>query len=115
MPSLGAPEILVILLVALLVFGPNKLPEIGRQVGKGVRELRKFQDHIKSEIDDVMGSHSESDSGPDEAPGLPPKEVVVGSDEEPRPIGSTEPPRGPHEGIEGPTPPQPALPDDPTP
>ena len=31
--NLGAPEILVILVVALLVFGPHKLPEIGRQVG----------------------------------------------------------------------------------
>jgi sec-independent protein translocase protein TatA len=111
MPSLGAPEIIVILLVALLVFGPNKLPEIGRQVGKGVREFRKFQDHIKGEIDDVMGSHSE----PDEAPGLPPKDVVVGSGEEPSPIGSTEPLRGPHEGIEGPAASRPALPDDPTP
>jgi sec-independent protein translocase protein TatA len=111
MPSLGAPEIIVILLVALLVFGPQKLPEIGRQVGRGVREFRKFQEHIKSEIDDAIGA----DSGPDETPTLPPKDVVVGSGEEPRPIGSTEPLRAPHEGIEGSTPPRPALPDDPTP
>jgi TatA/E family protein of Tat protein translocase len=112
MPSLpGAPEILVILLVALLVFGPNKLPEVGRQVGKGLREFRKFQEHIKNEIDDVIGADSE----PDEAPKLPPKDVVVGFSDTPRPNGSTEPPRAPHEGIEGATPSPPALPDDPTP
>ncbi len=54
MPSLGAPEILVILIVALLVFGPKRLPEVGRQVAKGYRELRKFQDTIRDEIDDVL-------------------------------------------------------------
>ena len=43
MPSLGPAEILVIFVVALLVFGPDKLPEIGRQVGRGVRELRRVQ------------------------------------------------------------------------
>lgn len=54
MPQLGPAEILVILLVGLLVFGPKRLPEIGRQVGKGMRELRKFQDTIKGELDQVL-------------------------------------------------------------
>ncbi len=54
MPSLGAPEILVILLVALLIFGPKRLPEVGRQVAKGYRELRRFQDTVREEIDDVL-------------------------------------------------------------
>ena len=40
MPSLGPAEILVILVVALLVFGPNKMPEIARQVGRGFREFQ---------------------------------------------------------------------------
>ena len=52
--NLGAPEILVILVVALLVFGPHRLPEIGRQVGGAMRELRKMQDSVKSEINAVM-------------------------------------------------------------
>jgi sec-independent protein translocase protein TatA len=52
--NLGAPEILVILVVALLVFGPHKLPEIGRQVGGAMRELRKVQDSVKSEIQSAM-------------------------------------------------------------
>ncbi len=46
MPSLGPAEILVILVVALLVFGPNKMPEIGRQVARGVREFRRIQEHL---------------------------------------------------------------------
>ena len=52
--NLGAPEILVILVVALLVFGPHKLPEIGRQVGGAMRELRKMQDSVKQELQTVM-------------------------------------------------------------
>jgi Tat protein translocase TatB subunit len=54
MPQIGPAEILVIVLVALLVFGPHRLPEIGRQVGKGMRELRKFQDTVRGELDEVL-------------------------------------------------------------
>jgi TatA/E family protein of Tat protein translocase len=59
MPQVGPAEILVILLVALLVFGPKRLPEIGRQVGRGLHELKKFQDTVKGELDDVLklGDH----------------------------------------------------------
>ena len=53
--SLGPAEILVILIVALIVLGPKKLPEAGRQVGKAIAEVRKwsqgFQDEIKSAMD----------------------------------------------------------------
>ena len=48
--SLGPAEILVILVVALLVFGPHRLPEIARQVGGAMRELRKMQDTVRSEL-----------------------------------------------------------------
>src|SRR6478736_6418529 len=54
MPQVGPAEILVILLVALLVFGPKRLPEIGRQVGRGLHELKKFQDTVKGELDGVL-------------------------------------------------------------
>ncbi len=59
MPSLGPAEILVILVIALLVFGPNKMPEIARQVGKGMREFKRVQQHLRSELRDVV---SEFDS-----------------------------------------------------
>ena len=52
--SLGPAEILVILVVALIVFGPKRLPEVGRQVGHAMRELRKMQDQVRSEIDTVI-------------------------------------------------------------
>lgn len=53
--SLGPAEILVILVVALIVLGPKRLPEAGRQVGKAIAEVRRwsqgFQDEIRSTID----------------------------------------------------------------
>ena len=41
MPNIGAPELIVILVIALLVLGPKKLPEVGRSVGKGMREFKE--------------------------------------------------------------------------
>ena len=46
---IGAPELLILLLVVLLVFGPKKLPEMGRSLGKGMRE---FKEAISSKDDD---------------------------------------------------------------
>ena len=49
MPEIGITGLIVILVVALLVFGPKRLPEIGRAVGKGMRE---FKDSIGGKDDD---------------------------------------------------------------
>ncbi|MES2463879.1 MAG: twin-arginine translocase TatA/TatE family subunit [Armatimonadota bacterium] len=64
---LGTQEIVVVLVLALIVFGPQKLPEIGRQVGSAMRELRKmtgdvqraldFDDHIGSSVNAYDSSH----------------------------------------------------------
>ena len=43
-------ELLVILVVALIVVGPKKLPELGRSLGKGLRELRKAQDEVRKTV-----------------------------------------------------------------
>jgi Tat protein translocase TatB subunit len=54
--NIGGPELLVILLVALLVLGPNKLPEAARQVGRAMHELRRlsngFQDELRQALED---------------------------------------------------------------
>ncbi len=67
MPQIGPAEILVILLVALLVFGPKRLPEIGRQVGRGMRELKRFQDTVKGELDEVLHFHEDDTPTPSSA------------------------------------------------
>jgi sec-independent protein translocase protein TatA len=40
MPNIGPLEVLVVLIIALVVFGPKRLPELGRSLGKGIREFR---------------------------------------------------------------------------
>jgi sec-independent protein translocase protein TatA len=50
MPSwIGLPEILILLVIVLLIFGPKKLPELGRSLGRGMRE---FKDSITGKDDD---------------------------------------------------------------
>jgi len=70
MPQLGPLEIAVVLLIALLVFGPNRLPELAKQVGGALRELKKIQQNIRADLHDMM--HDESD-GAEPPPTLPPK------------------------------------------
>jgi len=50
MGSLGVPEIIFIFVLALLIFGPKRLPEIGRTVGKGLAEFRKASNDLKRTI-----------------------------------------------------------------
>jgi sec-independent protein translocase protein TatB len=52
--SLGPEKIILILVVALIVFGPHRLPDIARQVGAAMRELRKMQDTVRDELEHVM-------------------------------------------------------------
>ena len=54
MGNIGGGEILVILLVALIVLGPDKLPEVARQVGKVVGEMRKISTGFQREIQEAM-------------------------------------------------------------
>lgn len=48
--DISAGELFIILLVAFIVFGPSKIPEIARKVGKGMNEIRRASDEIKREI-----------------------------------------------------------------
>ncbi|GAW92017.1 TatA/E family twin arginine-targeting protein translocase [Calderihabitans maritimus] len=50
LPSIGVPELILILVLALIIFGPGKLPEVGRSLGKSIREFRNASKEIKEEI-----------------------------------------------------------------
>jgi sec-independent protein translocase protein TatA len=55
----GPAELIVIFVVALLVFGPKKLPELSRQLGRGMRELRNLQQTLKGELDHMLEEDDE--------------------------------------------------------
>jgi TatA/E family protein of Tat protein translocase len=49
--NLGFPEMIFIFLLALIIFGPKKLPEIGRQIGKALNEFKRASNEFKSQIE----------------------------------------------------------------
>ena len=51
MGPLGFPELMLILVLALIVFGPRKLPEIGRTIGKALGEFKRATDDLKNTIE----------------------------------------------------------------
>ena len=109
--SLGPAEILVILVVALIVLGPKKLPEAGRQVGKAIAEVRKwsqgFQDEIKSvmEPETTRPSYSQPQPGYDPPP-IPmiPAETPPPADDDVHTNGSGTVTTGSHGLVSGPPP-----------
>ena len=48
--NIGMPELILIFVVALLIFGPNKLPELARSLGKGLAEFRRASSDLRSQI-----------------------------------------------------------------
>lgn len=66
MGSIGAGELLLIFLVALLLFGPAKLPELGRALGKAAKEFRKAEAGVR----DAIASGMRDAPGPAEKSGL---------------------------------------------
>ncbi len=49
--GLGANELLIILLIALVVLGPKELPKVARTIGRGLRELQRTKDDLKKDIE----------------------------------------------------------------
>jgi Tat protein translocase TatB subunit len=48
--NIGPQELIVVLIIALVVVGPQRLPELGRSIGRALREFRKIQDDVKDTI-----------------------------------------------------------------
>lgn len=68
MMGLGIPELLVILVIALLVFGPSRLPEVGTFLGKSLRAFRDSLDHRDDEDEnDADGKQGRDKLPPDSA------------------------------------------------
>ncbi len=92
--NVGSGELLVILLLALIVLGPEKLPDAARKVGNVVAELRRmsqgFQDEVRRAMDDTATTDATSDGPAPPTPAQPPAAPPVPSlepvrDSEPQP------------------------------
>lgn len=72
MGNLGMPELIFILLIALLIFGPKKLPEIGKQVGRALGEFKRAGNDLKRSLEEeVERVNAEERSAPAESAPTP--------------------------------------------
>src|SRR5438445_11916045 len=103
--SLGPAEILVILVVALVVLGPKRLPEAGRQIGKFVREVRHWSESIQTEIRDVIEAEGEpAPPPPAAAPPAPVSPVAPAPVPTPQDLGTGSTPAAGEWGVRAPAP-----------
>jgi TatA/E family protein of Tat protein translocase len=52
--SIGMPELVIILVIALIIFGPRKLPELGRSLGKGIGEFKKASNELQRTLEEEI-------------------------------------------------------------
>ena len=76
MGNVGGGEILVILLVALVFLGPERLPDLARQLGKAMGEVRKIRDGFEREIHNAISPALNPPPEPDETSRVTPPENV---------------------------------------
>ena len=81
--DIGLQEMLVIGVLALLVFGPSKLPELGRMFGRAMREFRRASDEFRSTVESNLNLHdvepppAETTASPDAAEGSAPTSTAA--------------------------------------
>ena len=52
--NIGIPELIIVLVLALIIFGPGKLPEVGKSIGKSINEFKRASKEIQNDITDTV-------------------------------------------------------------
>jgi sec-independent protein translocase protein TatB len=81
--NLGFPEMLFLFLLALLLFGPKKLPEIGRQIGRGLAEFKRASNELKGQLENEMRLLESEDREKKISPPPPENTVAVSAESSP--------------------------------
>jgi len=66
--SVGVPELIIIFTIALIIFGPRKLPELGKSLGKSLAEFKRASNELKSTLDEEIRSEERRSTERQEPP-----------------------------------------------
>ena len=83
MGSIGMPEMLVILVIALIIFGPRKLPELGESLGKSLAEFKRASNDLKSTLEEEIRVEEQQTAKKAAPPPLPAAPTTVATAEPP--------------------------------
>jgi len=83
--SIGMPELIIILVIALIIFGPRKLPELGRSLGRSLSEFRRASNELRQTLDDEIKQEQRTTTPavPTAAPAARPDDAAVPRDANP--------------------------------
>jgi TatA/E family protein of Tat protein translocase len=69
---IGMPELIIILVIALIIFGPRKLPELGKSLGRSINEFKKASNELRSTLEDEIRVEEQRDRASTATPATPP-------------------------------------------
>jgi sec-independent protein translocase protein TatA len=78
---IGMPELIVIMVIALIIFGPRKLPELGRSLGRSLNEFKRASNELKHTLDEEIRVEEQRSTDRQTAPEAPRPAVVSEEDE----------------------------------
>lgn len=86
--NIGPAEMIVILVIALIVFGPKRLPEIGRTVGRSLQQFREATKDVRQEVKEALTEADVRKDVADAPGGIRAKPATAGPQEEGKDVGS---------------------------
>jgi sec-independent protein translocase protein TatA len=79
--SIGMPELIIIFVIALIIFGPRKLPELGRSLGKSLAEFKKASNELRNTLEEEIRIEEQKDAAAKAAPPPAPAATAAHVDE----------------------------------